>query len=83
MDRLYRSESDKVLSGVCGGIAEKYGLDPALVRLATILIIMTAGIGLPLYIAAWIVIPPESELEKHSESEEPREEKSEESKDDS
>jgi phage shock protein PspC (stress-responsive transcriptional regulator) len=63
MDRLYRSEEDKVLGGVCGGIAEKYELDPSLVRLATLLIVLTAGIGLPLYLAAWLIVPPESELE--------------------
>jgi|GEM_PF-3543188 Putative stress-responsive transcriptional regulator len=63
MDRLYRSEDDKVLGGVCGGIAEKYELDPSLVRLATLVIVLTAGIGLPLYLAAWLIVPPESELE--------------------
>ena len=63
MDRLYRSEEDKVLGGVCGGISEKYELDPSLVRLATLVIVLTAGIGLPLYLAAWLIVPPESELE--------------------
>ncbi|NMI77020.1 PspC domain-containing protein [Nanohaloarchaea archaeon] len=68
MDRLYRSEDDKVLGGVCGGIAEKYELDPSLVRLATLVIVLTAGIGLPLYLAAWLIVPPESELENQEEA---------------
>ena len=67
MDRLYRSEEDKVLGGVCGGIAEEYDLDPSLVRLATLVIVLTAGIGLPLYLAAWLIVPPESELENQEE----------------
>ena len=68
MDRLYRSEDDKVLGGVCGGLAEKYELDPSLVRLATLVIVLTAGIGLPLYLAAWLVVPPESELENQEQA---------------
>jgi phage shock protein PspC (stress-responsive transcriptional regulator) len=68
MDRLYRSEDDKVLGGVCGGIAEKYDLDPSLVRLATLVIVLTAGIGLPLYLAAWLIVPPESELENQEQA---------------
>ncbi|MBY6293822.1 PspC domain-containing protein [Nanohaloarchaea archaeon H01] len=68
MDRLYRSEDDKVLGGVCGGIAEKYELDPSLVRLATLVIVLTAGIGLPLYLAAWLIVPPESELENQEQA---------------
>ena len=68
MDRLYRSEDDKVLGGVCGGIAEEYDLDPSLVRLATLVIVLTAGIGLPLYLAAWLIVPPESELENQEQA---------------
>ncbi len=68
MDRLYRSEEDKVLGGVCGGIAEEYDLDPSLVRLATLVIVLTAGIGLPLYLAAWLIVPPESELENQEQA---------------
>jgi len=68
MDRLYRSEDDKVLGGVCGGLAEKYDLDSSLVRLATLVIVLTAGIGLPLYLAAWLIVPPESELENHDQA---------------
>ena len=68
MDRLYRSEEDKVLGGVCGGIAEKYELDLSLVRLATLVLVLKAGIGLPLYLAAWLIVPPESELEHQHET---------------
>ncbi|EGQ43385.1 MAG: putative stress-responsive transcriptional regulator [Candidatus Nanosalina sp. J07AB43] len=77
MDRLYRSEDDKVLGGVCGGIAEKYELDPSLVRLATLVIVLTAGIGLPLYLAAWLIVPPESELENQEQETEDSDEGSE------
>ncbi|MFC4404923.1 PspC domain-containing protein [Gracilibacillus xinjiangensis] len=56
---LYRSEHNKMLEGVLGGIAENYNLDPALLRLIyVILFIFTAGLPLfLLYIAATIIIP--------------------------
>ena len=78
MTRLYRTEEDRILGGVCGGIAEKYDLDPSLVRLATVLIIFGSGVPLILYLAAWIVIPPKSEVEDEKEEETTDSEKEEE-----
>ncbi|WP_255364802.1 PspC domain-containing protein [Corynebacterium sp. NML140438] len=59
--RLQRSMVDKYIAGVCGGIAEYAGLDPALVRIGIVLIgLVTAFVPLIiLYVVAWIVIPPE------------------------
>jgi len=61
--RLYRSEKDKILGGVCGGIAETYDFDPALVRLFTVLLVLS-GMGSPIlaYALAWLIIPSESEV---------------------
>jgi phage shock protein PspC (stress-responsive transcriptional regulator) len=70
MTRLYRTEEDRILGGVCGGIAEKYDLDPSLVRLATVLLFLGAGVPLVLYLAAWIVVPPKSEVEDENKEEE-------------
>lgn len=56
--RLYRSRKDRMVAGVCGGLAEYLGIDPVLIRLITILLVF-AGIGLPAYIVAWIIIPEE------------------------
>lgn len=55
--RLYRSGKDKVLGGVCGGIAEYFGVDPVLIRLIWVALILAGGSGVLLYIIAWIVIP--------------------------
>jgi phage shock protein PspC (stress-responsive transcriptional regulator) len=63
-DRLYRSEDDRIIGGVCGGIAEVYELDPSLVRLGLVLFTLAGGSGILAYIIAWIVIPTESEVEK-------------------
>jgi phage shock protein PspC (stress-responsive transcriptional regulator) len=61
-NRLYRSESDRILGGVCGGIAEVYDMDPTLVRLLVILIVLTTGIGPFLYLIAWLIMPTEKEV---------------------
>jgi len=61
--RLYRSEKDKMMAGVCGGIAEVYDYDPSLVRIATLaMILLTSGTGLLIYLLAWLIIPHESEI---------------------
>lgn len=61
-NRLYRSESDKILGGVCGGIAEVYDIDPTIVRIVTLLIVLGTGAGLLVYIIAWLIMPTESEI---------------------
>lgn len=56
--RLYRSTTNYMLAGVCGGIAEYFNLDPTLVRLGwVILSLVSAGAGIIGYIAAAIIIP--------------------------
>ena len=60
-NRLYRSETDKILGGVCGGIAEVYDLDPSLVRIAVLLLVV-GQIGILGYLIAWLIIPSESEV---------------------
>jgi phage shock protein PspC (stress-responsive transcriptional regulator) len=56
--RLYRSPTDRVLAGVAGGMAESYGLDPALVRVGwALLILVTGGVFLILYIVMALVVP--------------------------
>lgn len=64
MDRLYRSESDKILGGVCGGIAEFYDIDPSLVRIGAALIVLGTGFGIFAYLLAWLIVPSESELKE-------------------
>lgn len=56
--RLVRSRTDRMIAGVCGGIADAYGLDPALVRLIVVLLtVFGAGSGAIAYVAAWILMP--------------------------
>lgn len=60
--RLYRSESSRMLCGVCAGIAEYFNLDPTLIRLALVLFCILGGSGVLAYILAAIIIPPESRV---------------------
>ena len=55
--RLYRSRDNRMICGVCGGLAEYLNVDPTLVRLATVLIACMAGSGILAYIIAAIIIP--------------------------
>lgn len=58
MKRLYRSRQDKVVAGVCGGIAEYLEIDPVVVRILWVISIFFFGLGLPFYLAAIFIIPP-------------------------
>ena len=60
--RLDRSESNRMLCGVCAGIAEYFNLDPTLIRLAWALFCVLGGSGVLAYILAAIIIPPESRV---------------------
>lgn len=55
--KLYRSKKNRIIAGVCGGIAEYYDWDPTIVRLVTVLIGLASGTGIILYIVAWLITP--------------------------
>lgn len=56
MKKLYRSETDKMLCGVCGGIAEYFDVDPTIIRLLWAVLACT-GSGILAYIIAAVIIP--------------------------
>ena len=55
--RVYRSKKNKILAGVCGGIAEYFDVDPVLVRLLLVLLVLMGFAGIILYLVAWLLIP--------------------------
>ena len=57
--RLFRSRSDKIIGGVCGGIAKYFNVDPVLIRLICILLLFSM-VGIFAYIIAWIIVPLEN-----------------------
>lgn len=55
--KLVRSD-DRMIAGVCGGIADFFGLDPSTIRVAYFLLtLFTAFSGIPVYIVLWLIIP--------------------------
>jgi phage shock protein PspC (stress-responsive transcriptional regulator) len=65
--KLFRSETDKMIGGVCGGLAEYFNIDSTIVRLIFVLIVVYGSTGLVLYIILWIVIPTQSTMDLSSE----------------
>ncbi len=66
MTRLFRSEQNKKIAGVCGGIGEFFDIDPTLIRLVFIFLGLATGL-VPFiigYIIAWWIVPTKSEIEK-------------------
>jgi phage shock protein C len=57
--RLFRSRQDRMLGGVCGGLAEYLGLDPTVVRLVFLLLFFLGGQGLLVYLIMWLIVPEE------------------------
>lgn len=59
---LYRSESNKMLGGVCGGLGEVFDLDPTIIRVLFLVALFFGGSGFLLYIILWVVIPTRSKV---------------------
>lgn len=67
MKKLYRSEKDRKIAGVCGGIGEYFGIDPTVVRIIFVLLLLPGGLpGLIPYLLLWLLVPNESELKQPS-----------------
>lgn len=58
--RLYRSRTDRMIWGVCGGLAKYFNVDPVIVRVIMVLLVFANGIGVLAYIILAIVVPLES-----------------------
>lgn len=56
---IRRSATDVKLTGLCGGVAQHWGVDPVLVRIGWALLALSGGIGIVLYVAGWLLIPVE------------------------
>jgi len=59
--RLYRSRDEKMLGGVCGGLAEYLNLDPSIVRLIFVVMFFAGCSGFLVYLIMWIITPLEPE----------------------
>jgi phage shock protein C len=66
MERLYRSSTQKMIAGVCGGLGEYFEIDPTLVRIVYVLVTIATGVllGLALYVMLWLIVPSEASVGK-------------------
>jgi len=58
--RFHRSRKDKLIGGVCGGLADYFGIDPVIIRVVFVALALSGGIGLVAYVVLWIVAPLEA-----------------------
>jgi phage shock protein C len=65
--RVYRSKSERMLAGVCGGLGEYFNIDPTLVRILFILFGLIVGGGILLYLILWLLIPEEPDVVENAE----------------
>ena len=57
MGKLFRSTKNSVIGGVCAGVAEFFGLDVKLVRIAWLVAVLFAGVGVLLYLILLLILP--------------------------
>lgn len=59
--KLYRSETDRVIGGVCGGLGEYFALDPIWFRIGFVLLALGGGSGVLIYLLMWLIVRPRPE----------------------
>lgn len=67
--RLFRSQVDRKIGGVCGGIAEYFALDPTIVRVLAVILAIYPGavvFGIVAYLIAWVIVPPAPATPMHA-----------------
>ena len=60
--RLYRSQTEKMIGGVCGGLAEVLDVDPTIIRVVFVLLAFLAGHGILLYLILWLIMPRQDQI---------------------
>ncbi|RKY53358.1 MAG: PspC domain-containing protein [Candidatus Neomarinimicrobiota bacterium] len=81
MKKIYRSKTQKIIGGVCGGFGEYFDIDPVIIRVIWFILLL-GGVGLLAYIIAWIIIPIEPEGFNYGKNEETKVEENKGSTDD-
>lgn len=61
--KIYRSRTNSMIAGVCGGLGEYLNVDPTILRVVAVLLIFADGIGLLAYLIGWVIIPRRPEME--------------------
>ena len=59
VDRLHRTDEERMVAGVAGGLADYFDVDPTIVRIGFVALAFLGGLAVPLYLAGWLLIPEE------------------------
>lgn len=62
--KLYRSQTDSMIGGVCGGLGQYLGIDSTIVRLFFVLLVLGNGVGVLIYLVLWLIVPREGQAEE-------------------
>lgn len=60
--KLFRSENERIIAGIAGGLAQYFGTDPILIRIIFIFLAFMGGGGIALYILLWMFVPAENQV---------------------
>lgn len=60
-ETLYRSQTDRIIGGVCGGLAEYLRIDATIIRLLFVLFALGSGVGVIVYFILWVILPVEGQ----------------------
>jgi phage shock protein PspC (stress-responsive transcriptional regulator) len=60
MQTLYRPRDDRMIAGVCSGVARRFGIEPSIVRILFVASLLLPGPQILVYLAAWLLIPDEA-----------------------
>ena len=63
MKKLYRSETDRKIAGVCGGLGEYFNVDPVIFRIIFVVLFLYGGIGLLAYLIMWFAVHNKSQVQ--------------------
>jgi phage shock protein C len=72
--KIFRSIDDYMIAGVCGGLSDYFKIDSSLIRIIFVLLAMSGGCGVLIYLILWLVVPKEKGIEKEIDREEKLEE---------
>ncbi len=70
--KLVRSKSDRMIAGVCGGLARYFNIDPVIVRLVFVVAVLFGGVSPLIYVVLWIVMPEEGAVQTPPQLNHPR-----------
>jgi phage shock protein C len=60
--KLYRSQNQRMVAGVCGGLAEYFNVDATLIRVLFLVLAVFGGTGLVIYVVMWLIVPDVSKV---------------------